>query len=80
MSIDDDKLKDLAVAYRQLLDFKPFQVLVTEMEEKVEELKESNQNNDNNDLRTKGIVDGIRFVLSEPFTVVEQFDDTLTRK
>ena len=55
MSIDGE-LKELTINYRQLLDFKPFQVLVKEMENKVEELKESNISNDDNDLRTKGIV------------------------
>jgi len=74
------ELRDLAIAYRQLLDFKPFQVLVGEMVNKVEKLKESNIQNDDNDLKTKGIVEGIRTVLTEPSSVVTEFDDSLTRE
>ena len=37
------ELQELQAFYRQLLEFKPFQVLVGEMVDKVEDLKESNE-------------------------------------
>ena len=80
MSISDDELKQLAIAYRQLVEFIPFQVLVKEMEAKVEDFKESNINTDDNDLKTKGLVAGIRYVLGEPVRVVAEFDDSQIRE
>lgn len=79
MSTEEGDLKELAAVYRQLIEFKPFQRLVAEMKLKVENLKESNINNIDNDLITKGIVSGIRTVIFEPNSVIEEFDDSLTR-
>ena len=79
MSIDDE-LKELAAIYRQLLDFKPFQRLIKEMEAKVDDFKEGNINNPDNDLITKGLVSGIRTAIYEPRTVIKEFDDSLTRE
>jgi len=75
-----EQLKDLAATYRQLLDFKPFQLLVKEMVDKVEEFKESNINNDDNDLRLKGMVSGMRYVISEPENVIAEFENSQTRE
>jgi uncharacterized protein YjbK len=80
MSISENNLQDLAIAYRQLLEFKPFQVLVEQMKEKIEDLKESNINTDDNDLKVKGMVSGIRTVINEPIDVIQQFDDSQTRE
>ncbi len=79
MSIDDE-LKELAAIYRQLLDFKPFQRLIKEMEAKVDDFKEGNINNPDNDLITKGMVSGIRTAIYEPSSVIKEFDDSLTRE
>lgn len=75
MKKEELELKELAELYIQLLEFPPFQRLMAEKEKHIEALKEAIVQDFVFDrLIDKGIIQGIRLVLSEPENVINEYN------
>jgi hypothetical protein len=72
----DDELKERAAIYRQLLDFKPFQYLMNEVNKNIEEIKEEIVTDLTKErLCEKWMMAGMKTVLTIPLSAIREVEN-----
>jgi hypothetical protein len=72
----EQEIKERAEIYRSLVEFKPFQYLVDEINERAEQLKEAIVSDlDNDRIVDKAIRMGMKQVLDAPLTAIREADN-----